>query len=165
MSHEFADLIREGCSQESLYGDEGEWTKDHRIEARAWYFWGLDRFYAPRNFELPMRLVYELHDNQYACHEKVACTLAKAIGRFWLKQIRQNVKEVFERCVVCRQAKIQPQMAATLYLLLVPPIPWRRVRLDILKHLLVTNGFDRVLIVVDHLTRLAHFLPCKKAYQ
>jgi hypothetical protein len=35
LSLEFADLIREGYSQDSFYGDEGEWTKDSRIEARA----------------------------------------------------------------------------------------------------------------------------------
>jgi hypothetical protein len=33
-SPEFADYIREGYSQDSFYGDEGEWTKDSRIEAR-----------------------------------------------------------------------------------------------------------------------------------
>jgi hypothetical protein len=38
LSHEFADLIREGYSQDSFYGDEGEWTKDSRIEARDEYF-------------------------------------------------------------------------------------------------------------------------------
>jgi hypothetical protein len=26
LNHEFADLIREGYSQDSFYGDEGEWT-------------------------------------------------------------------------------------------------------------------------------------------
>jgi hypothetical protein len=35
LSHEFADLIREGYSQDSFYGDEGEWTKDSRLEAIA----------------------------------------------------------------------------------------------------------------------------------
>jgi hypothetical protein len=39
LSLEFADLIREGYSQNSLYGDEGEWLKDSRIEARDGYFW------------------------------------------------------------------------------------------------------------------------------
>jgi hypothetical protein len=38
LSHEFADLIREGYSQDSFYGDEGEWTKDSRIEARDGFF-------------------------------------------------------------------------------------------------------------------------------
>jgi hypothetical protein len=38
LSHEFADLIREGYSQDSFYGDEGERTKYSRIEARLGYF-------------------------------------------------------------------------------------------------------------------------------
>jgi hypothetical protein len=32
LSHEFDDVIREGYSQDSYYGDEGEWTKNSRIE-------------------------------------------------------------------------------------------------------------------------------------
>jgi hypothetical protein len=34
LSPKFADLIREGYSHDSFYGNEGEWTKDSRIEAR-----------------------------------------------------------------------------------------------------------------------------------
>jgi hypothetical protein len=37
LSPEFVDLTREEYSQDSFYGDEGEWTKDSRIEARAGY--------------------------------------------------------------------------------------------------------------------------------
>jgi hypothetical protein len=51
-------------------------------------------------------------------------------------------------------------MAATLYPLLVPPRPWHTIGLDYLTHLLESNGFNSVLIVVDHLTRMANFLPC-----
>jgi cytochrome c peroxidase len=52
LSHEFADLIREVYSQDSFYGDEGDWTKDSRIEARAGYFWRLDCLCIPQNSEL-----------------------------------------------------------------------------------------------------------------
>jgi hypothetical protein len=52
-------------------------------------------------------------------------------------------------------------MAATLYPLHGPPIPWHTsVGLDYLTHLPESNGFNSVLIVVDHLTPMAHFLPC-----
>jgi hypothetical protein len=39
LSHEFAYLIREGYSQDSLYGDEGEWKKGSHIEAIHGCFW------------------------------------------------------------------------------------------------------------------------------
>jgi hypothetical protein len=51
-------------------------------------------------------------------------------------------------------------MAATLYPLHVPPRPWHISDIDYLTHLRVSNGFESVLIVVDHLTRMAHFMPC-----
>jgi hypothetical protein len=54
-------------------------------------------------------------------------------------------------------------MAATLYPLHVPPKPWQTVGLDYLTHLLVSNGFDNVLIVVDHPTQKAQLLPCTES--
>jgi hypothetical protein len=160
LSHEFAYFIREGYSQDSFHGDEGEWTKDSRIEARAGYLWRLDRLCIPRNSELRLRLITELHESSSPGHIGVVGTLAKALDISWWKRICQDVKDFCERCVVCRRAKIQPQMAATLYPLPVPPRPWHTVDLDYLTHLLDSNGFNSVLIVVDHLTRMAHLLPC-----
>jgi hypothetical protein len=51
-------------------------------------------------------------------------------------------------------------MTATLYPLSVPPIPWHTAGLDYLTHLHESNGFNNVLLVIDHVTRMAHFLPC-----
>jgi hypothetical protein len=58
---------------------------------------------------------------------------------------------------------IQPQIAATLDPLYVPPRPWHTLGLGYLTNLLVSNDFDSVLIVIDHLTRMAHFLPCAES--
>jgi hypothetical protein len=58
LSLEFADLIREGYSQDSFYGDEGEWMKDtSRIEATARYFGRFDRLCVPRNYELRLSVI------------------------------------------------------------------------------------------------------------
>jgi hypothetical protein len=54
-------------------------------------------------------------------------------------------------------------MAASLYPLHVTPRPWHIVGLGYLTHLLVSNGFDSFMIVVEHLTRIAHFLPCTQS--
>jgi hypothetical protein len=53
-------------------------------------------------------------------------------------------------------------MAATLYPLPIPPRPWHIVGLDYVTHLPESNGFNSVLIVVDHLTRMAYLMPCTK---
>jgi hypothetical protein len=82
MSHEFADLIRDGYSQDSFYGDEGERTKDSRIEAKDGYFWRLDRLCMPRNFKLRLRLITEMHESSSPGHKGAASTLAKALDGF-----------------------------------------------------------------------------------
>jgi hypothetical protein len=133
------------------------------IEARVGYFWHFNRLYISQNSELRLRVITKLHDNSSTCYKRIASTLAKALDRFCWKRIRQDVKEFCEHCVVCRRAKIQPQMAATLYPLHVSPRPWHTVGLDYLTHLHVSNGFDSVLIVIDNLTRRAHFLPCRES--
>jgi hypothetical protein len=51
-------------------------------------------------------------------------------------------------------------MAATLYPFSFHTKPWLAIGLDYLTRLAVSNGFDSVLTVVGHLTRMAHFLPC-----
>jgi hypothetical protein len=55
-------------------------------------------------------------------------------------------------------------MAAALYPLHVPPRPWHTLGLDYLTYLHESNGFNIVLIVVDHPTRMVHFLPCTEAF-
>jgi hypothetical protein len=60
----------------------------------------------------------------------------------------------------CVDELTQPHMAATLHPLPIPPRLWHTVGLGYLTHLLVSNGFDSVLIVIDHVTQTAHFLQC-----
>jgi hypothetical protein len=64
---------------------------------------------------------------------------------------------------MCRRTNIQPHMAATLYPLHVPLVPLHTVGLDYLTRLLLSNSFDGELIVVDHVTRMAHFRPCTES--
>jgi hypothetical protein len=105
-------------------------------------------------------VITKLHDSLSLGHKGVASIFAKALDRLWWKRIRQDAKGFLERCVVCRRAKIQSQMAATVHALHVPPMPWHTIGLDYLTHLRVRNGFDSVVIVVGHLTQMAQFLPC-----
>jgi hypothetical protein len=76
------------------------------------------------------------------------------------RRVRQDVKDFCERYVVCWRAKIQPHMAATLHPLHVPPKPWLIDGRDYLTYLPMSDGFDNVLIVVDNLTRVPHFMAC-----
>jgi hypothetical protein len=135
------------------------------MEARDGYFLRLYRLCIPRSSELRLGLIFELHVIQSACHIGVACTLGKSLDIcFGGNEFAAKMWKTFcESCVVCRFAKIQPQMAANFYSLHVPPIPWPTVGVDYLTHLPVSKNFESGLIVVDHMTRMAHFLQCKES--
>jgi hypothetical protein len=82
LSLDFADLFREGYSQDYFDGNEGEWTKDNRIETGVGSFWCLDRMCVPRNFEFTHRLNFELLDGQLVGHKGVVATFGKALDGF-----------------------------------------------------------------------------------
>jgi hypothetical protein len=82
LSPKIADVIREGYSQDSFYGDEGEWTRDSRIETKDGNFWRLNRLCIPQNSELRLRLITELHESSSTSHRGAASTLAEALDRF-----------------------------------------------------------------------------------
>jgi hypothetical protein len=48
LSHEFVDLVREGYTQYSFYGNKGECTKDSRIEAKTGYIFGVSIAFVSR---------------------------------------------------------------------------------------------------------------------
>jgi hypothetical protein len=66
LCHEFVDPER--YSQDSLYGDEGKRTRGSQNVAKDGYFWRLDRLCAPRESELRLRLIHELHARSSAGH-------------------------------------------------------------------------------------------------
>ena len=44
----------------------------------------------------------------------------------------------------------------------VPSRPWSIVAVDFIVKLPKSNGFDSISVVVDHFSKMAHFIPCKE---
>jgi hypothetical protein len=40
--------------------------------------------------------------------------------------------------------------------------PWTDISYDLITGLPVSEGYDSILMVVDRLTKMAHFVPCNK---
>ena len=75
----------------------------------------------------------------------------------------KDVKEFVLSCDVCSRSKIPRHRP---YELLQPlPIshwPWSFVSMDFITNLPLLKTYDSIFIVVDRLTKMAHFVPCKK---
>lgn len=78
-------------------------------------------------------------------------------------QLTSHVHKYVKSCEVCARAKYTYQAPCGL-LVSIPPadIPWQKISLDFIVDLPPSSGNTTILVVVDSLTKMAHFLPLAK---
>ncbi|GBG70877.1 hypothetical protein CBR_g8177 [Chara braunii] len=124
---------------------------------------GKDLLCVPSDPHLRTRLLGEFHDAPATGHFGVNRTIGRLRQRFWWPGLLGDVTRYCESCEVCRCCKSHNHRP---YGELRPlPVPLRRreaIVMDITgpfpKH---KTGVDRILTVVDRLTKFAMFLPCR----
>ena len=68
-------------------------------------------------------------------------------------------------CPVCQVSKTEKiQYPGLLDPLPIPPGKWSEISMDFIEGLPKSNGMDVILVVVDRLTKYAHFLPMSHPY-
>ena len=73
------------------------------------------------------------------------------------------MKEFVLSCDICSRIKTPRHRSYELpQPLPIPRRPWSSVSMDFITDLPSSNSFDSIFVVVDRLTKMAHFVPCKK---
>ncbi|TYK11718.1 pol protein [Cucumis melo var. makuwa] len=85
---------------------------------------------------------------------------------YWWRNMKREVADFVSRCLVCPQVKAPRQKPAGLLQPLgVPEWKWESVSMDFITRLSRTlKGYTVIWIVVDRLTKSAHFVPGKSTY-
>jgi hypothetical protein len=79
---------------------------------------------------------------------------------YWWPQLWKFVKEFVGSCDVCACAEnFHHHPHGPLQPLLIPTSPWSSISMDFILDLSQFNTFDSILVVVDSLTKMAHFIP------
>jgi len=79
---------------------------------------------------------------------------------FWWLGVSREVKQYVKGCDVCQQNKNHMQVPAEkLMLNSIPEKPWSHISADFITKLLLAQGYDSILLVVDRLTKMVHFIP------
>jgi len=75
--------------------------------------------------------------------------------------MKTNVADYVASCLVCQKAKIEHQRSGgTLEPLDIPKWKWDNISMDFVTHLpRSVRGHDSIWVIVDRLTKCAHFLP------
>lgn len=79
--------------------------------------------------------------------------------------MQKSVEEYVAKCNVCKQAKHEHvRYPGLLQPLKVPPHSWHTVTMDFVEGLPRSKTADCILVVVDKLTKYAHFIPLKHPF-
>ena len=84
---------------------------------------------------------------------------------FWWKGLREDVRRFVQSCSICQQVKYETKAPGGLLQPIPPPERmWEDLLLDFIVGLPVSQGYATILVVVDRLSKVAHFCPLPKKF-
>jgi hypothetical protein len=106
----------------------------------------------------------EAHEGGLMGYFKVKKTEDVLAAHFFWPKMRCGVERYVSWCTNCNKAKSQLNPHGLYMPLPVPSVPWEDISMDFILGLLRTKtGSDSIFVVVDHFSKMAHFIPCRKS--
>ncbi|GJU31939.1 putative reverse transcriptase domain-containing protein [Tanacetum coccineum] len=110
----------------------------------------------------------EAHASRYSVH---LCGIRNVYydlrDVYWWPGMRRDIAEYVNRCLTCLKVKAEHQKPSGL--LQQPEIPewkWEKITMDLVVKLpRSSSGYDAIWVIVDRLTKSAHFLPIREDYK
>ncbi|KAL0534339.1 hypothetical protein IC582_028629 [Cucumis melo] len=124
------------------------------------------RLCVPSDSAVKTELLSEAHSSPFSMHPG-STKMYKDLKRvYWWRNMKREVAEFVSKCLVCQQVKAPRQKpAGLLQPLSIPEWKWENVSMDFITGLPRTlRGFTVIWVVVDRLTKSAHFVPGKSTY-
>ena len=125
-----------------------------------------NRLCVPDVCELRRIILEEAHNSRYTIHPGSTKMYQDLKQLYWWEGLKKDVGNFISRCLVCQQVKAEHQRPAGLHQQIeIPEWKWERITMDFVTGLPRTSkGFDSIWVIVDRLTKSAHFLPVKTTF-
>ncbi|KAB2605791.1 S ribonuclease [Pyrus ussuriensis x Pyrus communis] len=124
------------------------------------------RMFVPNNLDLKKEIFDEAHISAYAMHPGATKMYHTIRPCYYWPTMKREIAEYVSRCAVCQQVKAERKKPFRLLQPLpVPEWKWENITMDFVYKLPRThNGFDGIWVIVDRLTKSAHFIPVREKY-
>ena len=125
-----------------------------------------DRLCVPEIRDLREEILAEAHNTPYTVHPGTTKMYKDLKMHYWWPGMKNDVVKHVEECLICQQVKAEHQRpAGTLQPLDIPLWKWEDITMDFVVGLPRTKeGYDAIWVIVDRLTKSAHFLPVHTTY-
>jgi len=142
-------------------GKAPDFTKDEHGTV-----WFRKRICVPDVDDLREKILQEAHDSPYSIHPGSTKMYQDLKERYWWYGMKRDVAAHVAICDVCQRVKAEHQRpAGLLQPLKIPEWKWEEIGMDFIVGLPRTkDGYDSIWVIVDHLTKVAHFIPVKTTY-
>ena len=121
----------------------------------------------PKDRELKNRIMDEAHLSKLSIHPGRSKMYQDLRPHFWWTKMKKEIAAYVARCDTCCRVKaIHMKPAGLLQPLSVPEWKWEEVSMDFITGLPTTRkGNDSIWVIIDRLTKSAHFIPVKTRYR
>jgi hypothetical protein len=149
---ELVEKLQQGNLQQKI--EEYKLDNDEIIMYRG-------RNYVPNSHELKKMILREIHNVPYVGHPGYQKTIAAIKIQYYWLGMKKEVVYFIAKCLECQKVKVDNRHPARLlHPLPIPEWKWEVVTMDFITKLPKTNKqHDSIMVVVDKLTKAAHFIP------
>ena len=115
---------------------------------------------------LKRQILEEAHSSAYAMHPGSIKMYRTLKEYYWWSEMKREVAEYVSKCFICKQVKAERQKpSGLLQPLPIPEWKWEHITMDFVFKLPPTvQRHDNIWVVVDRLTKSAHFLPIRMKF-
>ncbi|KAJ9565898.1 hypothetical protein OSB04_001864 [Centaurea solstitialis] len=125
-----------------------------------------DRIWVPKVDQLRALIMDEAHQSKYSIHPGSDKMYKGLKEHYWWHGMKRDIATYVSKCLTCAKVKAEHQKPSGL--LQQPEIPewkWEQISMDFVTKLPKTKkGHDTIWVIVDRLTKSAHFLPIRETY-
>ncbi|KAL5564867.1 hypothetical protein UlMin_028031 [Ulmus minor] len=117
--------------------------------------------------KIRMAILEEARKSRFALHLASTKMYQDLRRQYWWLGMKRDVAQFIAKCMTCQQVKAEHQRpCGQLQSLPIPEWKWDHITMDFVTDLPKTpSGYDAIWVVVDRLTKSAHFIPIKVTYK
>jgi hypothetical protein len=116
----------------------------------------------PDDSALKLRILHENHDSKVAGHFGQFKTIERVKQNFFWNKMKDDVRDYVRSCDTCQRDKTsRHKRYGLLQPLDIPYRPWTSILMDFITTLPELHGFSQIWVIVDRLTKMAHFIPLR----
>ena len=124
-----------------------------------------DRIVVGNTGDVRVRILHTIHATAIGGHSGIHTSYQRLKSIFYWKGQKKDVEEYISGCDICKQCKGETvAYPGLLQPLPIPTTPWSQISMDFIEGLPNSEGRQVIWVIVDRLTKYAHFIGLSHPY-